>query len=101
MGHEGQVVGEQAVDERAEVGTEVGRHPLVRREAGGTDQIPFLIDHRFYRRKYNAMQTVEAFSAALRQETDLAALRSELLGVVHQTIQPASAAVWLRGERPV
>ena len=58
------------------------------------------IDHRFYRRKYNAMQTVEAFSATLRHETDLSALRSELLGAVHQTIQPARATVWLRGDNP-
>ena len=58
------------------------------------------IDRRFYRRKYNALRTVESFSATLRQETDLNALRSELLGAVHETIQPARATVWLRGERP-
>jgi hypothetical protein len=54
------------------------------------------VDRRFNRRKYNTAQTIEAFSARLRDEVDLDTLSTEVLTVVDQTMQPTTASLWLR-----
>jgi len=59
-------------------------------------RVQAFIDRRFYRRKYDARKTLEAFSAKLRDETDIDALNSELLSTVRQTMQPEYVSLWVR-----
>ena len=58
-------------------------------------RIQAVVDHRFYRSRYDAQQSLERFSGRLRNEVDLEALSGELVEVVHQSLHPRHTSLWL------
>jgi hypothetical protein len=56
-----------------------------------------VVDRRFYRARYDATRTIDEFSVRLRSDVDLDSVRSDLIGVIHDTVHPTHASVWVRG----
>ncbi|MDQ6875078.1 MAG: hypothetical protein M3042_08475, partial [Actinomycetota bacterium] len=55
-----------------------------------------VVDHRFNRARFDAERTIDDFARRLRSEVALETVRTDLLGVIEQTMQPAHAGLWLR-----
>jgi hypothetical protein len=60
-------------------------------------RIQALVDHRFFRQRYDAERTLDVFAARLRDQVELGALEGQLLEAVRGTVQPEHASVWIRG----
>lgn len=61
------------------------------------DRIQKTIDRRFNRNHYDAQQVLSQFANTVRDETDLEKLTGELVNVIHETMQPTTVSVWLKG----
>ncbi len=59
-------------------------------------RVQAIVDRRFYRARYDAARTIDAFAGRLRGDVDLDSVRTHLLAVVHDAIHPTHASVWLR-----
>ena len=59
-------------------------------------RVQSLIDRRFFRRKYNAEQTLAKFTVVTRDEVDMQVLTAATLAVVEETMQPEKASLWLK-----
>ena len=59
-------------------------------------RIQHAVEHRFYRDKYDANHTLEAFTSRMREHIDIDALNDEMIAVVTETLQPSHATIWLR-----
>jgi hypothetical protein len=57
------------------------------------------IDRRFNREHLDAERVVGTFARQARDEVDLGRLREAVVGVVVESVRPAGADVWLRGDR--
>ena len=55
-----------------------------------------VVDRRFYRSRYDAGTTLDAFTTRMRDQVDIDAVRGDVLDVITTTLQPAHASVWLR-----
>jgi hypothetical protein len=62
-------------------------------------QLQNFIDRRFYRRKYDAEQALAQFTITARDEVDQESLTTALVGLIHETIQPEKASLWLKRRR--
>ena len=58
-----------------------------------------IIDHRFYRRKYDAQQALAAFAGTAKEEVDLESLQAELMTIVQETMQPEQVSLWMSPSR--
>jgi hypothetical protein len=54
------------------------------------------IDRRFYRRRYDAEQTLAGFGEMLRNEVDLEQISGGLIKIIQETMQPGHASLWLK-----
>ena len=55
-----------------------------------------LIDHRFYRQKYDSVRILDKFAKVARDKVALERLEVALLSAVREAMQPEQSSIWLK-----
>jgi amino acid transporter len=58
-------------------------------------RLQLIVDRRFFRKKYDAVKTMEDYSKSLRDEVDLDQMSGRLILLAEETMMPEHVSLWM------